>query len=103
MPDLGDLISIPQNRGGGEPTHPGPNAVWNWSCPAAKVSPAVGHALRGAHNHPPLEASSAWIFRPSYHWQDCALRRRVCASAQVLDKGGRHKAPLTRPPQVART
>jgi hypothetical protein len=48
----------------------------------AKLSPAVGHALRCARNHPSLEASSAWIFRLSYHWQDCALRRRVCASAQ---------------------
>jgi hypothetical protein len=27
-PISGDLISIPQNRGGGDPTLPGPNAVW---------------------------------------------------------------------------
>ena len=37
-----------------------------------------------ARNHPRFEASSAWIFRPSYHRQDCALRRRVCASAEGL-------------------
>src|SRR5262249_48014954 len=60
----------------------------------AKASPAVWHALRGARNHPRFEASSAWIFRPSYHRQACAFRRRV---------GGRQKVPLKRLPQVART
>src|SRR5262249_41125231 len=59
-----------------------PECRRGWSCPTAKASPAVWHALRGARNHPRFEASSAWIFRPSYHRQDCALRRRVCASAE---------------------
>src|SRR6516162_654349 len=43
--------------------------------------PDVRRALRGARNRPRFEASSAWIFRPSYHRQHCALRRRICASA----------------------
>src|SRR5262245_18391237 len=73
-----------------------------WSCPTAKASPAVWHALRGVRNHPRFEASSAWISCLSYHREDCAPRRRVCASAQGRKKGGRHKVPLTRPPQVAR-
>ena len=48
----------------------------------AKASPAARCALRGARNHPRFEASSVWIFRPSYHRQDCAPRQRACASAQ---------------------
>jgi len=43
--------------------------------------PDVRRALRGARNRLRFEASSAWIFRPSYHRQHCALRRRICASA----------------------
>src|SRR5262249_27206237 len=52
-----------------------PECRRGWSCPTAKASPAVWHALRDARNHPRFEASSAWIFRPSYHRQDCALSR----------------------------
>src|SRR6516225_4732086 len=96
-------ISIPQNLGGGDPTLPGPNARMDWSCPTAKASPAVRRALRGARNHPRFEVSSAWIFRPSYHRQDCALVGAFAPVLGVVNKAGRHKVPLTRPPQVART
>src|SRR5262245_13254463 len=52
----------------------------------ASASPA--HALRGARNQPRFEASSAWIFRPSYHRQDCALRRTLIATLIERDSTG---------------
>src|SRR5262249_42321437 len=56
--------------------------------------PDVRRALRDARNPPRFEASSAWIFRPSYHRQHCALRRRICASDHQFSAGCRPTVAL---------
>src|SRR5215831_7040029 len=98
---VGDLN--PQNRGGGDPALPGPNAVWIGRARRLMLRPLFGALcevfviIRDLKRH---------LFGYFVLHIIGKIARLVGAFAPVLgvvNKGGRDKAPLTRPPQVART
>src|SRR5262245_27773054 len=98
---VGDLN--PQNRGGGDPTLPGPNAVWIGRARRLKLRPLFGTLCEVLVIIRDLKRHLLGYFVLHIIGKTARLVGAFAPVLGVVNKGGRHKVPLTRPSQVART